>query len=356
MAAFALTHATYAAKTAGGMSATAEMARREELLPIPFAKLMAVFQDPNLNVEWNPNLIKQSFLTLGGLEYGHQEYHLPWPFNNREMLFRCEQTEHPHEAILVKTCYSEQVDPPGAPAVAPGNVRGRIVHSRWDFRALADGTTRQVRGARRRDGVAAARRRRHRPAHRLGEYDRRARRRARRLQLPPPRASSGACRPGAAPTPRSRPPRRTRLAGSARSGACTPPSLPPPLPSPSRADARAPPLLPERALGWLPLPPPRSRPPPPPPARAPLGGGDDDAALRRHGGLSVLLALAALAAWRRYADARPRKMTRALSADVLELLGGAAPIELLASRARALAGVRLVIVVGRSWSRTVVYP
>ena len=141
MAAIALTHATYAAKSAGGMSATAEMARREELLPIPFAKLMAVFQDPNLNVEWNPNLIKQSFLTLGGLEYGHQEYHLPWPFNNREMLFRCEQTEHPHEAILVKTCFSEKVDPPGAPAVAPGNVRGRIVHSRWDFRALADGTT-----------------------------------------------------------------------------------------------------------------------------------------------------------------------------------------------------------------------
>ena len=64
-------------------------------------------------------------------------------------------------------------------------------------------------------------------------------------------------------------------------------------------------------------------------ARAPLGGGDDDDALRRHGGLSVLLALATLAAWRRYADARPRKMTRALSADVLELLGGAAPIELL---------------------------
>ena len=141
MAALALTQATYAAKSAGGMSATAEMARREELLPIPFAKLMAVFQDPNLNVEWNPNLIKQSFLTLGGLEYGHQEYHLPWPFNNREMLFRCEQTEHPHEAILVKTCFSEKVDPPGAPAVAPGNVRGRIVHSRWDFRALADGTT-----------------------------------------------------------------------------------------------------------------------------------------------------------------------------------------------------------------------
>mgnify|MGYP003303925258 CR=1 FL=1 len=52
------------------MSATAEMARREELLPIPFAKLMAVFQDPNLNVEWNPNLIKQSFLTLGGLAGG----------------------------------------------------------------------------------------------------------------------------------------------------------------------------------------------------------------------------------------------------------------------------------------------
>ena len=69
MAALALTHATYAAKSAGGMSATAEMARREELLPIPFAKLMAVFQDPNLNVEWNPNLIKQSFLTLGGLEF-----------------------------------------------------------------------------------------------------------------------------------------------------------------------------------------------------------------------------------------------------------------------------------------------
>ena len=42
--------ATYAAKSAGGMSATAEMARREELLPIPFAKLMAVFQDPNLNL------------------------------------------------------------------------------------------------------------------------------------------------------------------------------------------------------------------------------------------------------------------------------------------------------------------
>ena len=39
--------------------------------------------------------------------------------------------------------------------------------------------------------------------------------------------------------------------------------------------------------------------------------------------------LATLAAWRRYADARPRKMTRALSADVLELPGGAAPIELL---------------------------
>ena len=338
MAAIALTHATYAAKSAGGMSATAEMARREELLPIPFAKLMAVFQDPNLNVEWNPNLIKQSFLTLGGLEYGHQEYHLPWPFNNREMLFRCEQTEHPHEAILVKTCFSEKVDPPGAPAVAPGNVRGRIVHSRWDFRALADGTTHvkfeglvDAMGSLPRGAVAIG--------QRIASGNTIAALVAaqRRLQLPPhPRyVEWGVPPPGgnATDSPLSSPKKDPfGWLGPLRRVYPRPPSPPPRPAPPALTPARPRPSPPRSVLLGFKLPLPhaeKSAAPAAAGARAPLGGGDDDAALRRHGGLSVLLALATLAAWRRYADARPRKMTRALSADVLELLGGAAPIELL---------------------------
>ena len=358
-AALALTHATYAAKSAGGMSATAEMARREELLPIPFAKLMAVFQDPNLNVEWNPNLIKQSFLTLGGLEYGHQEYHLPWPFNNREMLFRCEQTEHPHEAILVKTCFSEKVDPPGAPAVAPGNVRGRIVHSRWDFRALADGTTHvkfeglvDAMGSLPRGAVAIG--------QRIASGNTIAALVAaqRRLQLPPhPRyVEWGVPPPGgnATDSPLSSPKKDPfGWLGPLR----YPPSLPASPPLPSRADARAPSLSSQERAPRLQAAPParrevgrprrrrraraprrrrrRRRPPPP---RRPLGaarardaGGvapvrrcaasqDDTRALRRR----------ARAPRRRRAHRAPRRLERARSRRV----------------------VRLVIVVGRSWSRS----
>jgi len=77
---------------------------------------------------------------------------------------------------------------------------------------------------------------------------------------------------------------------------------------------------------------------PPAKSSAPADGGapahldhDDEPAAATTAeqlGLSFL-ALAAMAAWRRYAGLRPKKMKRALSADVLELLGGAAPIELL---------------------------
>ena len=275
MAALALTQATYAAKSAGGMSATAEMARREELLPIPFAKLMAVFQDPNLNVEWNPNLIKQSFLTLGGLEYGHQEYHLPWPFNNREMLFRCEQTEHPHEAILVKTCFSEKVDPPGAPAVAPGNVRGRIVHSRWDFRALADGTTHvkfeglvDAMGSLPRGAVAIG--------QRIASGNTIAALVAaqRRLQLPPhPRyVEWGVPPPGgnATDSPLSSP-KKDPFGWLGPLRRVYPlPRARPPLPAPPALTPARPPLLPGACSSDSSCPSrtPRSRQPPPPPARA----------------------------------------------------------------------------------------
>ena len=108
--------------------------RGETLIPASMKKVATVLVDANLQKDWVDSFVEMKIISEKN-ELDHIQYNqtkVPWPFQNRDFLFRVIARIDPHQPATALV-NMKSVEDPLMPPVS-GVVRGEIVHSYYYFK------------------------------------------------------------------------------------------------------------------------------------------------------------------------------------------------------------------------------
>lgn len=102
--------------------------RGEILIPAPLKKVASVLINESLQKDWIDSFVETKRIsTISELEHiQYNQTKVPWPFQNRDFVFRVQAKIHPNPATVLIAMKS--VDNPNVPLVS-GITRGEIIHS-----------------------------------------------------------------------------------------------------------------------------------------------------------------------------------------------------------------------------------
>ncbi len=110
--------------------------RGEILIPAPLKKVATILVEDSLQKEWVDSFVEARTLSRKN-ELEHVEYNqtkVPWPFQNRDFVFRVNVKINPQPATLLITMKS--IEDPAAPPLK-GIVRGEIIHSYYYLKEIS---------------------------------------------------------------------------------------------------------------------------------------------------------------------------------------------------------------------------
>jgi hypothetical protein len=114
--------------------------RGEKIIQVPIQKIATILNSLEYRKEWvdskSENRIIDGAHTLNRIEYSRA--HVPWPFQDRDFLFRAKVTigHSPTSMLISMNSVEDSREPPHA-----GIVRGEIFHSYYFLTDVSDGKT-----------------------------------------------------------------------------------------------------------------------------------------------------------------------------------------------------------------------